>query len=191
VAVGDATGHGMRAGTMVASTKSLFAAFGSSLSFVEFFNRCTEIIKVMHLGNMYMAMMLVRIQGRRLVVSSAGMPPVLIYRSHGRYVEEVVTKGMPLGGFTGYDYQQKETELGAGDAILLMTDGFPELFNEDNEMLDYPRVKKIFERAAPNSAEDIVEHLSKAAEAWSAGKPQSDDSTFVVLKVMEDAGAWS
>jgi len=64
-----------------------------------------------------------------------------------------------------------------------MSDGFPELFNDKDEMLDYPRVKEIFKEAADSSADEIVAHLFEAGEKWSNGRPQDDDITFVVLKV--------
>jgi hypothetical protein len=60
VAIGDATGHGMRAGTMVTSVKSLFAAFGDQPDIAAFFNRCTDIIKDMNMGHIFMGMMLVK-----------------------------------------------------------------------------------------------------------------------------------
>lgn len=185
VALGDATGHGINAGTMVASIKSLFAAFGSSLDLRSFFNKSSEIIKGMHLGNLYMAMMLVKISGRNLTVSSAGMPPMLIYRDDIGAVEEILLKGMPLGGPYSFDYQQQETVLQPGDAILLMSDGYPELFNEENEMLDYPRIVEIFEAAASKPAAEVIDHLWKAGEAWSNGTTLSDDTTLLVIKIKE------
>jgi serine phosphatase RsbU (regulator of sigma subunit) len=183
VAIGDATGHGMRAGTMVASIKSLFAAFGNHLDIVQFFNRCTEILKEMRMGNIFMAMMLVRINGKSLTAAAAGMPPILIHRGKTNKVEELVMKGMPLGAHRDFDYQHKKTKITAGDTILLMTDGFAELFNKKKEMLDSQRVKENFKKVAVKSAKEIIAELIKVGEAWRQGEPPSDDYTFVVLKV--------
>ncbi len=69
--------------------------------------------------------------------------------------------------------------LAPGDTVLLMSDGFAELFNDKDEMLDYPRVKEIFKEAADRSADEIVAHLFKDGERWSNGRPQDDDITFV------------
>lgn len=183
IAVGDATGHGMKAGTMVASIKSLFTAYGAHLDIQSFFSKCTETIKAMNLGNLFMGMLIVRINGNKLIASAAGMPPIFIYRQHRQTVEELVMKGMPLGAHCDFTYQIKQTNLAPGDTILLMTDGFAELFNESMEMMDYPQVSNLFERSARKSPREIIKHLSKAGEAWSEGRPQDDDYTFVVLKV--------
>jgi len=186
IAIGDATGHGMKAGTMVASMKSLFGTYDESADIPQFFNKCSTSIKRMKLGNLYMAMMLVRISGHKMIASAAGMPPILIHRTETGIVEEIVIKGMPLGGPSGFLYQKRKTELTPGDTILLMSDGFPELFNDKDEMLDYPRVKEIFKEMADRSADEIIAHLNEAGERWRNGKPQDDDITFVVLKVKHD-----
>ena len=185
VAIGDATGHGMKAGTLVASIKSLFNAFGNNFELPSFFTKCSEIIKSMHLGNLYMAMLLAKINGRRMTVSAAGMPPILIYRKHSGAVEEILLKGMPLGGPYTFDYPQEQTALRPGDAILFMSDGYPELFNDKNEMLDYPRIREIFREAAARPAAEVIHHLWKAGETWANGDALRDDTTLLVIKIKD------
>jgi serine phosphatase RsbU (regulator of sigma subunit) len=136
----------------------------------------------MHLDRIYMAMTLVRINGQRIIASAAGMPPIFIYRQRTKTVEEMLMKGMPLGGPAACQYQEMETMLTPGDTVLLMSDGFPELFNDKDEMLDYPRIEEIYTEAAENSADGIIRYLMAAGEKWKNGKPQYDDITFVVLK---------
>jgi serine phosphatase RsbU (regulator of sigma subunit) len=181
--VGDATGHGMKAGIMVASMKSLFHTTGTNPSIPDFFKQCTATIKEMNMKNMYMALTLVRIEGNKMMASSAGMPPILIFREAQQKVEEIVIKGPPLGGFTNFSYQQKETILNPGDSVLLMSDGLPELFNEKDEMFNYGRVKSVFMEAPKQPAEEIIAYLSSTAKKWRQGKEQQDDITFVALKI--------
>jgi serine phosphatase RsbU (regulator of sigma subunit) len=183
VAIGDATGHGMRAGTMVASIKSLFAAFGDQPDIPTFFNRCTDIIKGMNMGNIFMGMMLVKFNCRTMSAAAAGMPPILIHRGHNGKVEELVMKGMPLGAFSNFEYQQKDTQISPGDTILLMTDGLPELFNRGKEMLDYPRLKRKFVEVANKPANEIINELVDMGHHWRKDEPLGDDCTFVVIKV--------
>ncbi len=182
VAIGDATGHGMKAGTMVAAIKSLFAAFSQTLDIPGFFKRCTEIIKDMHLGNIYMAMMIARINGGSLSVSAAGMPPLFIYRKATGKVEEIVIKGMPLGAHLGLTYKVRKTNIYPGDTLLFMTDGYAELFNDKKEVMDYPRVKEIFREHAGEAPQAVIDHLLRAGEDWQNGQKQQDDFTFVVIK---------
>lgn len=182
-AIGDATGHGTRAGIMVTLMKSLFNTMGNTFYIPDFFHHCTRMIRKMHLGNLYMAMLLVRIRGNKLVASSAGMPPILIFRKQNRAVEELLIKGMPLGGPEGYHYQQVGVELSPGDAVLLMSDGLEELFNDKWEIFDTSRIKTVFAEAGDRDPQEIIAHLNEAAERWRNGRPQNDDMTFVVLKM--------
>lgn len=188
IAIGDATGHGMKAGTMVSIVKGLFITHSPISDMPGFFRKCARAIKQMRLGNLYMALMLVTIKGRELTASAAGMPPVYIRRSKTGTVETLLIKGMPLGGPLFDNYQVRKAKLFPGDAVLLMSDGFPELFNDQNEMLDYPRVEAIFREAGEKSATGIVHHLHQAGSKWANGRPQDDDITFVVVKIRADSG---
>ncbi|NIT60820.1 MAG: SpoIIE family protein phosphatase [Aliifodinibius sp.] len=182
VAVGDATSHGMKAGLMVSLIKSLFLADAPSMNVVSFLKKCSQTIRKMELGNLYMSLMLLKIKDSRITATAAGMPPILIYRYQERLVEEMTIKQLPLGGPRGSAFRELSQEITPGDTILLMSDGFPELFNEDMEMLDYSRTKEIFVATADRSPEEIITHLKQSAEQWLNGKPQDDDITFVVLK---------
>jgi serine phosphatase RsbU (regulator of sigma subunit) len=64
-----------------------------------------------------------------------------------------------------------------------MSDGFPELFNKQKEILDYPKAKEIFGRVADLPPAEVINGLYSEAESWRADAKQEDDITFVVVKV--------
>jgi len=183
LALGDATGHGIRAGLMVSIIKSLFITHASTMKITDFFQEVTWTIKQMKLNNLYMSLMLVKLKNGDLNVSSAGMPPLYIYRRETKLIEEIVIKGMPLGAFDSFSYQTVETQLKPGDTLLLMSDGFPELFNNENEILDNERVKNIFARHAEKPANEIVNRLFEAGDEWRNGRSLKDDITFIVCSM--------
>jgi sigma-B regulation protein RsbU (phosphoserine phosphatase) len=148
----------------------------------DFFNECSRTLRQMRLGNLYMAMMLVKIRDGKLTASAAGMPPVLIYRASDGRVDELEIKGMPLGAVESYPYQTIETRLEPGDAVLLMSDGLPELFNESDEEFGYARVKQAFLQSAELTPDEIADSLFAEADRWRGSRKQSDDMTFVALK---------
>ncbi len=185
IAIGDATGHGMKAGIMVCLVKSLFITYGAMEDIPSFFSKCSQTIRQLKLKNLFMSLLLVKIKVRKMKVSSAGMPPILVYRSGQNVVEEMVIQGMPLGGPAFSNYQTIETILYPGDTVLLMTDGFAELFNDKGETLDHPRIKDAFQSVGSNGVEQIIEHLRRVGQEWSHGKPQDDDITFVLFKVKQ------
>lgn len=180
--VGDATGHGMKAGIMVATIKSLFSALGIKMMIPDFFHKCTEIIKSMSLGNLFMSMTFIRMKDGRVFGSAAGMPPILVYRKDKNEVESIVIKSMPLGASLDFPYNTFEADLSSGDVILLMSDGYTELFNSQKEMLGIERVKEYFKESAHKSSNDLVQELISRGNQWRKEHPQEDDVTFVAIK---------
>lgn len=181
-AIGDATGHGARAGTMVTAVKSLFSAFAGQRGPRELLDEAARAVRRMELGRMAMGLAVARLRDRVLTLSAAGMPPVLVYRAAKAKAEEISLQGMPLGGFA-FDYEERRLDLASGDAILLMTDGLPELANREGDPLGYPRVRALFEEMGSRAPEEIIAGLSRAAEAWTAGEAVKDDVTLVVVRV--------
>src|SRR5262249_17728666 len=76
VAVGDATGHGLKAGTVVTAMKSLFRSFAAEPEILSVFNRSSRVLKEMNLRSLFMGLTMIKLNGRRLKISSAGMPPM-------------------------------------------------------------------------------------------------------------------
>ncbi len=183
IAVGDATGHGMKAGTMVSIIKSLFITHAPHDDLPAFLRKCADAIKHMMLGNLYMGLTMVRIRSGRLEMTSAGMPPAYVYRAATGSVDEFVIKSMPLGGPAGTPFETKHSQLAGGDILLLMSDGLAEQFNPDGEILDYPRVKEAFKKTAGESATEIARSLVQKGKEWADGRAQGDDVTLVVVKV--------
>jgi serine phosphatase RsbU (regulator of sigma subunit)/ligand-binding sensor domain-containing protein len=183
VVIGDATGHGMRAGTMVTTTKSLFSSHASNPDILFTFQEITRCIKTMNMHMLSMCLSILKIREDKMQISAAGMPPALLYRSKTKSVEEIVLKGMPLGAVQDFPYELRQTEVNAGDTILLMSDGLPELFNKEKEMFGYERVMDIYKNSASKNPEEIIEELKNAGNRWTNDEAPDDDITFVVIKV--------
>jgi hypothetical protein len=185
IAVGDATGHGMQAGTMVAATKSLFNSLADEPEPVQILKKGTKAIKAMGLRKMFMALTIAKFKDHQMHVSAAGMPFTLVYRASTGQVEELELKGLPLGVLLDFNFQEKKLQLNDGDTVLFLSDGFEEMFNQQNEILGDDKAKEHFQEVATSSPEDIIEHLKKAAKAWAGGCAQRDDVTFVVVKIKQ------
>ena len=183
LAIGDATGHGAAAGTMVTVIKGLFTARAGESAPAEFLLHANAVIRRMQLGRMAMALAVVRIHGRTLRVSSAGMPPLLIHRAATGSIEEVCLEGTPLGSLGDPAYAEREVDLAPGDTVLLMTDGFPELLSMDGEPLGYPRTGELFAAEAGKAPAALLAGLAAAGDAWCDGCTPADDVTFVALRM--------
>jgi phosphoserine phosphatase RsbU/P len=183
IALGDATGHGMKAGIMVSIMKTLFMSYSVNLNLVDFFNVSNKTIKTLNLERMMMAFTILNIKNNKVKFVNAGMPPFYIYRKNLNSVEEIMMNGMPLGAMNNFNYLLKETEALSGDTILLLSDGFPELQNQQNEQYDYARLVNTFQSVAEKTPTEIIEHLKKESSIWSDKNELDDDITFVVIKI--------
>lgn len=182
VALGDATGHGLHAGTIVAATKSLFNALANQHNPVEILKISSQALKEMGFRQMYMAMLLAKFNQDQMILSAAGMPHALLYKANLNRVEEIPLSGMPLGSFPDYPYQNMTVNIEDGDTILFMSDGITERFNSEEEILGEERTKRSFAEIAIKSPDQIIEHMVQAGENWANGRAQDDDITFVAIK---------
>src|SRR5262245_4336491 len=183
VVIGDATGHGLKAGTMVSVVKSLFVTLADHPDITYIFERKSRVLKELKLRGLFMAMTMVKVNGQQMSFSIAGMPPILLYRAATGVIEEAMIKAIPLGGINGYQYKQEKLCLASGDVVVLMSDGLPERFNERGEMLDYQKVHDTLLSVAHQSPQTIINSLVSVGDEWGGSRMQDDDVTFVVMKV--------
>jgi serine phosphatase RsbU (regulator of sigma subunit) len=183
-ALGDATGHGARAGAMVSLMKGMFSNFDAAEEIPDFFRGASSTVRAMRMEGMNISLALARFDDGTLEYAAAGMPPALVYRAAERRVDEVLVAGMPLGGIADFPYRVETVPLARGDVILLMSDGFPEAQSSDGTTLGYDRPREMLEAWGNLDPQEIVDRLTQAAREWGGeGAPLPDDVTFVVLKV--------
>jgi PAS domain S-box-containing protein len=182
-AFGDATGHGLKAGTIVTATKVLFNSFAYLKNPREILSRISTSLKNMGFKNMYMAMLVAKISEGKMHISSAGMPFTLHYQSENKSVNEIQLKGMPLGSFTGFKYQFETIDLNVGDTFLFYSDGLSECFNRENEVFGEERIKSLLANTAQLSAKKIIRQMTEAAREWKGRSQLRDDMTLVVMKI--------
>ncbi len=182
LAAGDATGHGVKAGTLVAVVKSLLFDFSDRLPVDETLSQMNIVLRSMKLGNLFMGLTLLKIDGFDVDISSAGMPPTIIFRKETNMIEEVIIKRMPLGATDKMKFERHKLKIKSGDVIVLLSDGLPELFNDKKDMFEFERVKELIIRNPEGTPQEIINMLKTEAIKWLNGFPQSDDITLVVVK---------
>ena len=181
--LGDATGHGVKAGVMVTAIKSMFISTSDHKKIPLMFQHFSKSIRELNMEYMYMCLAVLKINGYNLKIASAGIPPVLHYRKNEDSLEYIILKGLPLGTNTDYPYEEREIKLSPGDTILMMSDGYPELFNEHEEMFGYDNIRRFARKIINDKPEEIITSLKKSIDEWRNNVPVRDDITFIVMKV--------
>ena len=183
LAVGDATGHGAAAGTMVAAVKALFSSVGVAGGLPTAMREYDRVLRSLNFERMHMCLTLARITPRGVAVSSGGMPPVKILRARPGEVEEVGRGGLPLGGNLSPSYAEQGADLATGDTLLFATDGLAELVDPDGRPFGDERITEVLRSAGDRPAAEIVGRLMEAAATWRGERQQVDDITVLVARV--------
>jgi len=178
---GDATGHGTASGMMVSIIKSGLNGL-PALSTNKVLYELNNIVKKINLGTLKMSLNICEISNNSITLSSAAMPPIYLYNSRSKKTEEILIRGLPLGGLKNEKFDVEKRKFNKGDVLVLLSDGLPEAENSSGELYDYKRVVKLINENATRSAEEIKNKLIGEVDIWLDGNVPEDDVTFVIIK---------
>jgi serine phosphatase RsbU (regulator of sigma subunit) len=178
VVTGDATGHGISAGMMVSMTKSALKALDVSAP-NELLQQLNGVMRAVDLTRMQMALNVAHLRPTSVSLSSAAMPPVYIYRAATGRAEEFLLPGLPLGAMSDPIYRLETVGLSSGDAVILLSDGLPELVDLRSGR-GYPRMLETIAEVGHGTAEEILAALTGLVSE--EDRPLEDDITILIAK---------
>jgi phosphoserine phosphatase RsbU/P len=118
---------------------------------------------------------------RLLSFANAGHSPVILCPVGGQ-PRMLEADSPPVGVLPMTLAEDQCCAFGPGDLLVVATDGFSEAQNAEGEMFGYPRLLELTCALSKLSAAEVLEGLFAAIDDFSAGHPQDDDQTAVVLK---------
>ncbi len=118
-----------------------------------------------------------------LQFTNAGHTYPIFYKagSGASYVKNV--DGLFLGVMKDIPYKSNKIQVEKGDRILLYTDGVTEAHNTKDELYGEERLMKIFNESIDKDEEEVIDAIFKDIAEFSAGAPQFDDITMMVLTI--------
>jgi serine phosphatase RsbU (regulator of sigma subunit) len=124
-----------------------------------------------------------------LIYSTAGHPPLLIWRKAQRMVQEIRLNGMLMGHVPDAKYVDTKIDIEPGDRIVLYTDGIVEATNADGEFFEKQRLVGLLESGSDLDVEAFADHLLFRLATWTGreleGEAFEDDLTFVIADIKE------
>jgi serine phosphatase RsbU (regulator of sigma subunit) len=178
--IGDATGHGLRAGTLVAATKGLFQAVGDHENLGTALQVMSSAMRDLRLRGLFMTLTMLRLHlDGRVEITSAGMPAAIWLRANGD-PEAVSAPAPPLGAPIRFEYRTRHLQLAAGDRLVLMSDGVPERLDGQDALFGYDRVPTLLAAHALHRGKAFIHAVEAALDGW-AGRPPADDATLLVI----------
>ncbi len=179
--IGDATGHGVTSGIMVAVTKAALNAIELEHP-SDMMKKLNKIVRRVNFGTLRMSLSIAAINNNTITITSAAMPPTYIYSAADNKLEEILLSNLPLGGLDLENFSSVTKNFNEGDVCVMLSDGLPELPNLKDELLDYPNVFNCILDNVQSSSEQIKESLVKLSDNWAGGRMNPDDITIVVIK---------
>ncbi len=181
VVVGDASGHGLAAGLLMATAHATL----QTVLDVE-----TDPEKVIALLNRNLC----RTGDRRAFVTffyalldpasgelsyvCAGHPFPYLRRAGGT-IEELGEGGMPLGIRASVEARARRTRIEPGDRLMLYTDGLPEALSAQNEAFGFARLRELLVK--DGAAGEIHSRVLASFDAHVGPGELHDDLTLVVV----------
>ncbi len=190
IGIGDVSGHGVTPGLIMMMAQTMH-----SLITMNFDVTPKDVLGMMNgilsenIGNRleeknFMSFTSFKYLGGGRFIHAGLHQDVVVYRKKTKQCEYIPTNGTWLNLMADISEVtvNAELQMDSGDIMVLYTDGFSELFNEEKEMLGIERIGEFVEKSASQSAEKLVQTVFNKAMAWSGGK-YADDMTLLVLKM--------
>lgn len=119
----------------------------------------------------------------RVYYHSAGQGPLLQVHAREGVCDFHNASTIPLGIMADLPIEEVQTmDLAPGDMLVLLTDGFFEAHNPDDEQLGMKRISDFLLASLDLSSQAIMDGLVKLLADFCRGRQQEDDLTGVIVK---------
>ncbi|OPY46193.1 MAG: Stage II sporulation protein E (SpoIIE) [Methanosaeta sp. PtaU1.Bin028] len=184
LAIADTAGKGVPAAIFMAHSRTVVRACISQASGpADALALANRLIEPEAGAGMFLTMFLGSLESDgHLRYANAGHPHSLLFRSGSREVVSLEVTGIALGLSLAGRYEERDTRLLAGDALVLYTDGLSEALNGGGEQYGSDRVRRSIASYAHLPAAEMLDGIISDWQAFCSGQPQFDDLTILVVK---------
>lgn len=186
--IADISGHGVASGVLMAMFKtSIRSGLGASSSPGGLLEGVHRTLYPLKMPNMFAtaAVLQLRPGSKSVTYSLAGHPALLRYCSQQRAIVEYASQNLPMGILPEQQFATDRLECHPGDVLLLLTDGFSEVFDGNAAELGIEPIKNAFLKAADLPLSEIFEHLRNVSLSF--GKQDDDQTILLVRCTVENA----
>ena len=118
---------------------------------------------------------------RLITIVNSGLPYPI--RWSAGTAAKIELPGVPLGMFTGTQYDERTIEMVKGDLYVFCSDGISEAFDINDEEFGTSRIIETIERLNAEPAQRIVDGIFEAVNAFRRDGSPADDMTVVAVRI--------
>jgi serine phosphatase RsbU (regulator of sigma subunit) len=190
LAVADVTSHGVGPALLMVAVRSYLRAFSQTTPdpgrILTLANRLfCEDVRDGNNCSLFLAR-LDRPAGVLQYASAGHHPPGFVLGADGSLQARLYSTGTLLGIEPDLEYPVEAVRLRPGDLVLLLTDGVVEARSAARESFGSERPLDLARALRGQEARRIVEAIFQAVGEFTRGRPQADDITAVVVKVLPE-----
>lgn len=183
VAIADVSGKGVPAALLVSTVQSALRAFAESgvapKELVEQLNR--TVVRSSTAGKFVTFFYaLVDHANGRIHYVNAGHNYPRLRRADGT-LEPLVAGGLPLGMIEAAPYESAEVAFGAGDSLMMFSDGLSEAIDSFQNEYGEDRLEDVWRACPAEPPAASIERLMGDVIAFRGAAAQNDDMTLVVV----------
>jgi sigma-B regulation protein RsbU (phosphoserine phosphatase) len=185
--VGDVAGKGVSAALLATLLQGVFFTTASTdLPLPKLFSRVNQYLSERSAQERYATVFygVLEKDGSFEYVNAGHVPP-LIRRGSGA-AEGLTGGNMPVGLFAEAEYESASVKMEPGEFLVIYSDGVSEAANIKRELFEEERLRAVLEEFKGQTVEELAERIREAVKAFSAGAPQSDDITTLVIQYKGD-----
>ena len=183
----DVVGHGVPAALISAAAKVAFSKnIASNIGVTDVMERVNmEIVGLFEEKRHITAFLgIYDAQARELTYAKAGHPSPIIVPEKGKGLKHLTNNGLPLGMFPDIKYNASHIMIGAGDTLVIYTDGITECCNSEEIAFGKKRLEDILANLPKESLpDDYLGALMKAQLLFTQGAAKMDDVTILIIKI--------
>jgi serine phosphatase RsbU (regulator of sigma subunit) len=186
VTVADVTGHGIGSALCMAACHAYErAALATEPDLRSFLRRMNQLLYEDLPTEKFVTLVtgVLKPAEATLHLISAGHGPLVFYSSGDNCFHSYDAQGVPLGLMPRASYSGPHMlKFARGDILVLVTDGFLEWSNVDDEDFGVGRLKEVIRVHRHMPSASIITELYSAVVKFAGSAPQLDDLTALVVK---------
>jgi len=189
LAIGDVSGKGISAALLMASLRASLRGMtldGPS-DLARMMQKVNRLVYEASANNRYATFFFATYDPatRELRYVNAGHNPPLLIRRGSAEILRLDEGGMVVGLLPSADYvEQVAVKVNSGDLLIAYTDGISEAMTVDDEEWGEQRMLGAANQCSREaSAMDVLNAIFRSADEFTAGAPQHDDMTLLIMKL--------
>ena len=183
LSLGDVSGKGMAAALLMANVQATVRAYARlDTSAANCAKHANDLLFKSTSSDKFVTLFygVIDLGKNTMTYTNAGHEEPFFF--HDCHLDKLKSGGVPLGIVDHFPFQEEEIQFGAGDVLIIFSDGIPDAINSDHERFGAEKFEGVARECIDSTADEIADAIFNAVNNHVLDTPQFDDMTLLVVK---------